>query len=122
MPPLTNDLELAEGLDAIREATLDNTIQWGRLLHPIDGSLMAFKGVGQEVQDCTGEGPASWVYLLDDDYVDFNNPDIEDGPSIARYASDADMYFDAMVLAKFSCPKVQDSLAKLLRLVRKVAR
>jgi hypothetical protein len=116
------DQSLADSLVAIRSATNAGTIEWVAVQHPITGEIIAYKGVGENVGNDRCDDETAHVYMLDDDYIDDDNPDIEDGPSITRYLDDKDKHFDAMILAKFSEPAVQDSLAKLLRLVRKVTK
>ena len=111
--PRTADINLAESLDEIRNATAMRTLSWKRMLHPITGEQLAFKG--------TFEEPGSEVFLIDDDWSDAESEDEEDGPSITRYPGDDDIAFDAIVLGKFAETSVREELAKLIRLVRKVA-
>lgn len=118
MPQETRDKQLAKSLDDIRQATAEGLIKWKRLLHPMTGELLAFKSLGTS----EGEGVASWTYMVDDAMLNNDDPDIEDGPSIARYPDEHPLSpFDAMVLAKWSDFPTQEALAKLIRLVRKVA-
>lgn len=120
MPPHTNDLQLSNSLDAIRALTAEGQITWDAQRHPIDGTILIYRGTGSDYNDpnLDGDGPTHFRYLLDDTvYVE---GDEESGPSISRYYDDSHI-FDAMVLAMHTNPSAKGSLLKLVRLVRIIA-
>jgi hypothetical protein len=103
MPRTDNDTNLAESLEEIRIATGWKTLTWKRLLHPVTGEHLAFKGSFVE--------PKSEVFILDDSQE----------PSLTRYPEEDDPVFDAIVLGTFTYPVAQEDLVKLIRLVRQLA-
>ena len=120
MPHGSADQHLAESLKGIRNQTAGGLLLWTRMLHPVTGEKMAFRGSFDDRSHCEDWGTE--VYILDDDWLDYLSDDAEDGPSLTRYPEAEDKVFDALIVGRFATPEVMEDLLKLIRLVRMVAK